>query len=168
MRVCVVVVFCLFFFLFFFFISILILTETPICKQCKPCTVCLAPIKEALYIGTNRVNSVGLIILSFYLVYRFVLFQFLQFHLRLIESMMVLRPRQGNLRYAFRLSSLMRGFAEHEMNNLKTSLRFPCLGLSYIIDYFSHTSSFSSFPQQEDEVAFFSCLSKNTKMQYAK
>ena len=52
--------------------------------------------------------------------------------------------------------------------NLKMSLRFPCRG-NTIIDYFSHTSSFSSFPQQENEVAiFFCCLPKNTKMQYAK
>ena len=33
------------------------------------------------------------------------------------------RPRQGNLK---------------DLNNLKTSLRFPCLGLNPIIDYFSH------------------------------
>ena len=62
----------------------------------------------------------------------------------IIESMMVLRPRQGNLRQVFRLFSLMRGSAEHETNNLKTSLRFPCRGLNMlniIIDYFSHTSS---------------------------
>ena len=81
---------------------------------------------------------------------------------------MVLRPRQGNLRQVFRLFSLMRGFAEHEMNNLKTSLRFPCRGLNTIIDYFCHTSSFSSFPQQKNKVAIFFCLPKNTKMQYAK
>ena len=47
-------------------------------------------------------------------------------HLRLIESTMGLRPRQGNLRLVFRLLSLMRG------------LRFPCRGLNPIIDYFSH------------------------------
>ena len=37
-----------------------------------------------------------------------------------------------------------------------------------IIDYFSHTASFSSFPLHEHEVAIFVCLPKNTKMQYAK
>ena len=31
----------------------------------------------------------------------------------LIESMMVLRPKQGNLRQVFRLFSLVRGFASH-------------------------------------------------------
>ena len=61
---------------------------------------------------------------------------------RLIESMMVLRPRQGNLRQVFRLFSLMRGFAEYKTNNLKTSLRFPCRGINTIIEYFSHASSF--------------------------
>ena len=28
--------------------------------------------------------------------------------------------------------------ADHELNNLKTSLRFPCRGLNPIIDYVSH------------------------------
>ena len=59
--------------------------------------------------------------------------------------MMVLRPRQGNLRQVFRFFGLLRDFAEHETNNLKTSLRFPCRGLNIIIDYFSHTSSFFFF-----------------------
>ena len=45
---------------------------------------------------------------------------------RIIESMMGLRPRQGNLRLVFRLFSLMR------------DLRFPCRGLNPIIDCFSH------------------------------
>ena len=48
---------------------------------------------------------------------------------RIIESMMGLRPRQGNLRLVFRLFSLMRGF--------------PCRGLNPIIDYFSHPLIFS-------------------------
>ena len=82
--------------------------------------------------------------------------------------MMVFRSSQGNLRQVFRLFGLMRGFAEHETNNQKTSLRNPCKGLNTIIDYFSHTSSFSSFPQQENEVAIVFGLPKNTKMQYAK
>ena len=50
----------------------------------------------------------------------------------IIESLMMLKPRQGNLRQVFRLFSLMRGSAEHETNNLKTSLRFPCRGLNTI------------------------------------
>ena len=54
--------------------------------------------------------------------------------------MMVLRPGQGNLRQVFRLFSL----------------RFPCRGLNTIIDYFSHTSSFSLFPQQKNKKAIFS------------
>ena len=32
---------------------------------------------------------------------------------------------------------IMRGFAKHETNNLKTSLRFPFRELNTIIDYFS-------------------------------
>ena len=86
----------------------------------------------------------------------------------LINSIMVLRPRQGNLRQVFRLFILMRGFAEDETNNLKTSLIFPGRGLNTIIDHFSHTSSFSSFPQQENKVAifFFVCPSiQKCKMQ---
>ena len=49
--------------------------------------------------------------------------------------MVGLRPLQGNLRLVFRLFSLMRGKASFQiiyrirLNNLKTSLRFPCLGL---------------------------------------
>ena len=45
---------------------------------------------------------------------------------RLIESMMELRPRQGNLRLVFRLFSLMRGLPSIRLTNLKTSLGFPC------------------------------------------
>ena len=56
--------------------------------------------------------------------------------------MMGLRPRQGNLRLVFRLFksyaldylSLMLGKPHIRLNNLKTSLRFPCLGLNPIID----------------------------------
>ena len=77
---------------------------------------------------------------------------------------MVLRleARQGNLRIVFRLCSLLRGFTEHEMNNLNMSLRFPCCGLNTIVDYFSHTS-FSSFSEQENEVAISSVFPRNIK-----
>ena len=78
------------------------------------------------------------------------------FSIRFIESMMGLRLRQGNFRQVFRLFSPMRGCSEHVTDNLKTSLRFPCRGINTIINYFSHTSSFSSFSQQENEVAIFS------------
>ena len=47
---------------------------------------------------------------------------------RLIESMMGLRPRQGNVRLVFRLFSLMRTCRATDLNNLKRSLRFPCRG----------------------------------------
>ena len=56
----------------------------------------------------------------------------------LIESMMVLRLRQGNLRLVFRLFSLMRGLPSIRLNNLEMSRRFPCRGLNPIIDYFSY------------------------------
>ena len=57
----------------------------------------------------------------------------------LIESMMGLRPRQGSFMLVFRLYSLMRGLPSKRLKNLETSLRFPCLGLNPIIDYFSRT-----------------------------
>ena len=60
------------------------------------------------------------------------------FGLRLIESMMVFMPRQGNLRLVFRLFSLMQGLPSIRLNNLETSLIFPCRGLNPINDYFSH------------------------------
>ena len=70
-------------------------------------------------------------------------------NLRLIESIMVLRPRQGNLRQVFwLLKSHARLCQAWDLNNLKMSLRFPCRGLNTIIDYFSHTFSFP-FLQQE-------------------
>ena len=48
---------------------------------------------------------------------------------------MGLRSRQGNLRLVFRLfNTLMQGLPSIRLNNLKTSLRFPCLGLNPIID----------------------------------
>ena len=50
---------------------------------------------------------------------------------------------------SFKIIHHKRGSAEHETNNLKTSLRFPCRGLNTTIDYFSLTSCFSSFPQPE-------------------
>ena len=58
---------------------------------------------------------------------------------RLIESMMVLRPRRGNLRPVLKLFSLMRGCAEHETNNLKMSPRFLLRSINTFIDfYLSH------------------------------
>ena len=51
--------------------------------------------------------------------------------LELIESMMGLGTRQGNLRLVFRLISLMRGLP-------KMSPKFPRQGLNTIIGYFSH------------------------------
>ena len=51
--------------------------------------------------------------------------------------MIRLRPRQGNLRLVSRLFSLMRGKPCIRLNNLKTSLRFPCRGLNPIIDSIS-------------------------------
>ena len=47
--------------------------------------------------------------------------------------MMGLRPLQGNLRLVFRL------FKSYDLrlNNLKTSLKFPCVGLNPIIDSIS-------------------------------
>ena len=48
--------------------------------------------------------------------------------------MMGLRPLQGNLRLVFRLFSLMLSKPRIRLNNLKTSLRFPCRGLNPIID----------------------------------
>ena len=39
--------------------------------------------------------------------------------------------------YICNIFGIMRGFAKHETNNLKTSLRFPFRGLNTIIDYFS-------------------------------
>ena len=46
--------------------------------------------------------------------------------------MMGLRPRQGNLRLVFRL---FKSYARQA--SLKTSMRFPCLGLNPIIDSIS-------------------------------
>ena len=66
-------------------------------------------------------------------------------NLGLMESMMVLRPRQGNIRQVFIV------FKSHA-NNL--NLRFHCRGLNTIIDYISHTLSFP-FLRQENEVAIF-------------
>ena len=87
---------------------------------------------------------------------------------RIVESMMVFRPRQRNLGQVFRVFSLMQGSAEHETNNLKMSLRFPCWRLNTIFDYFfSHIILFF-IAQQENEAAIFSCLPKNTKIQHAK
>ena len=62
---------------------------------------------------------------------------------RIIESMMGFRPRQGNLRLVFRLFSLMRGLLSIRLNNLQTSLRFPCRDLNLMIGYFSHPLYFS-------------------------
>lgn len=75
---------------------------------------------------------------------------------RIIESMMVLRQRQGNLRHVFGLFSHMRGFAEHTTNNLKTSLRCLCRGHNTVIGYFLKHDPFSSFPQQEMRQTFCS------------
>ena len=52
--------------------------------------------------------------------------------------MMGLRPRQGDPRLVFRLS-LMLGKPRIRLNDLKTSLRFPCLGLHPIVDSVSAT-----------------------------
>ena len=49
------------------------------------------------------------------------------------KIMMVLRPQQGNLGLVFRLSLIL----GRDLNNLKTCLRFPCLGLNPIIDSFN-------------------------------
>ena len=48
--------------------------------------------------------------------------------------MMGLRPRQGNFRLVSDYLSLMHGKPRIRQNNLKTSLRYPCLGLNPIID----------------------------------
>ena len=49
--------------------------------------------------------------------------------------MMGLRPRQGNPRLVFILFKSYALQASHKrLNNLKTTLRFPCLGLNPIID----------------------------------
>ena len=55
-------------------------------------------------------------------------------------SMMVLMPRQGNLRLVFRLFVLYSAKPRIRLNNLKTCLRFPCLGLNTIIDSINLTS----------------------------
>ena len=47
---------------------------------------------------------------------------------------MVLRPWQGNLRLVFRLFVSCSAQPRMRLNNLKTCLRFPCLGLNTIID----------------------------------
>ena len=52
-----------------------------------------------------------------------------------------LRPQQGNLRLVFRLFKSYAWQASHKTKNLKTSLRFPCLGLNPIIDSISLCSS---------------------------
>ena len=81
--------------------------------------------------------------------------------------MMVLRPRQGNLREGFRLFNRMQGFADYETNNLKTRLRLPSRGLNTITDYLSHTAKTRNV---------FTCaaifyvsprIQKKKKMQYA-
>ena len=64
--------------------------------------------------------------------------EILQVALRLIECMIGLRQRQGNLRQVCRLFSAMQGLPSIRLNNLKLSLRFPCYGLNSIIDYLSH------------------------------
>ena len=56
----------------------------------------------------------------------------------LIEYMMGLRPRQGNLRLVFRLFSQCEACRAKDLNNLKTSLGLPCRGHNPNIDYFSH------------------------------
>ena len=48
--------------------------------------------------------------------------------------MMGLRPRQGNPKLISDYLSLMLGKPRIRLNNLKTSQRFPCLGLNPIID----------------------------------
>ena len=54
------------------------------------------------------------------------------------------------------------------MNNLKTWLRFPCLGLNTIIDYISHPSiPANSFQCKSNQTKcgshFFYCVPKNTR-----
>ena len=56
--------------------------------------------------------------------------------------MMGLRPRQENLRLFSDYLSLMLGKSRITLNNLKTSLRFPCLGLNPIVDCISVTSPY--------------------------
>ena len=51
-----------------------------------------------------------------------------------------LRPRQENLRLVFSLFKSMLGKPRIRLNNLKTIMRFPCLGLNSIIDSISHTN----------------------------
>ena len=46
--------------------------------------------------------------------------------------MMVLRPRQGNVKLVFRLFVSYSAKPRMRLNNLKTCLRFPCLGLNII------------------------------------
>ena len=41
-----------------------------------------------------------------------------------------LRPRQVKLRLIFRLFKFYARQASHKTNNLKTNLKFPCLGLN--------------------------------------
>ena len=52
------------------------------------------------------------------------------------KSMMgtCMRPQQGNLKLVFKLLNPMLGKPRIRLNNLKTSLRFPCLGFNTIID----------------------------------
>ena len=47
--------------------------------------------------------------------------------------MMILRPRQGHLRLVFRLLVSCSAKPRMRLRNLKTCLRFPCLGLNTII-----------------------------------
>ena len=47
---------------------------------------------------------------------------------------MGLRPRHGHLKLVFKLFKFYAGKPHLRLNNLKTSLRFPCLGLNPIID----------------------------------
>ena len=50
---------------------------------------------------------------------------------------MVSRPQHGNLRLVFRLfESHPRQILGLDLNNLKSCLRFPCLGFNLIIDSF--------------------------------
>ena len=53
---------------------------------------------------------------------------------RLIKYRMRLRPRQGFSRQVFISFDLIRGYAEHDTNNLKTSLRISPINLSEVFD----------------------------------
>ena len=55
--------------------------------------------------------------------------------LKFWQKLILFRPRQGNLRLVFRLfKSHPRQSLGLDLNNLKTCLRFPSLGLNPIID----------------------------------